>query len=117
MDIDVRHWRRFAAEHGWAAVLDALRRGLESGELSARDVDVILACVQPRLRVAGLDTADNVVRFHRLPPANLPATQQGRRSSRTCRAGNEDPRLIHTQRRTLHSSPLGSRFFVSARSR
>ena len=52
MNLDIEHWRRFAASHGWPAVLDALRRGLEAGELSARDVDVILACVQPSLRVA-----------------------------------------------------------------
>lgn len=48
MDIDIEHWRRFAAAHGWPAVLDALRLGLASGEMSARDVDVILACLQVR---------------------------------------------------------------------
>ena len=46
MDIDFGFWRRFHADNGWAATVDALRMGLWSGALSARDVDRIMAVLK-----------------------------------------------------------------------
>ena len=46
MDIDFAFWRRFRDTNGWPATLDALRMGLWSGALSARDVDRIMAVLR-----------------------------------------------------------------------
>ena len=46
MDIDFDFWRRFQSDNGWHATLDAMRMGLWSGALSARDVDRIMAVLR-----------------------------------------------------------------------